>query len=128
VDVDVVSHERTESCNVFVSHGVSLGSQLAQCRVDIDGVPENDAVQNDTQRAELVFHSFPVPLEQFAAAPVEYLLGERVPSLLQVAHSFDAAPVRFAVDDRQDMEGFEDAAVSGDRLGQGGGVNGLAFR
>jgi hypothetical protein len=85
VDVDVVSHEGTESCDVFVSHGVSLGSQLAQCRVDIDRIPENDAVQNDAQRAELVFHSFPVPLEQFAAASVEYLLGERVPSFLEVA-------------------------------------------
>ena len=53
---------------------------------------------------------------------MEYLLGERVPSFLEVAHSFDAAPVRRAVDDRQDVEGLEDAAVDGDRLGQGGGV------
>jgi hypothetical protein len=121
VDVDMVSHERAEACDIFVSHGVALSAQPAEGGVDIDGVPENDAVQNDTQRAKRV-HSFPVSLEQFAAASVEYLLGERVPSFLEVAHSFDAAPVGRAVDDRQDVEGFEDAAVGGDCLGQGGGM------
>jgi hypothetical protein len=34
--------------------GVALGAQPAEGGVDIDGVPENDAVQNDTQRAKLV--------------------------------------------------------------------------
>src|SRR6266478_2139033 len=63
VDVDVASHERAEARDIFVSHGVSLGAQLVQGGVDIDGVPENDAVQDDTQRAQLVLHSFPVPLE-----------------------------------------------------------------
>ena len=114
---DVASHERAETCDIFVSHGISLGPQLVQGGVDIDGVPENDAVQNDTQRAKLILHSFPIPLEQFAAAAVEYLLGERVPSFLEVAHSLDAAPVGRAVDDLEDVEGFEDAAVGGDRLG-----------
>ena len=60
-----------------------------------------------------VFHSFAVSLEEFAAAAVEDLLGERVPSFLEVAHSFDAAPVGFAVDDLQEMEGFADAADPG---------------
>ena len=28
VDVDMVSHERAEACDVFVSHGVALGAQV----------------------------------------------------------------------------------------------------
>lgn len=107
MDVDVVSHERAEACDVFVSHGVSLGAQPVEGGVGIDGVPQNDAVQGDTQRAKLVFHSFPVSLEQFAAASVEHLLAERVPSFLQVAHSLDAAPAGWAVDDLQDVEGLK---------------------
>src|SRR6476469_580873 len=88
----------------------------------VDRIPKNDAIQNNAQSAELVLHPFPVSLEQLAPAAVEYFLGECVPSLLEVAHSFDAAPVGFAVDDRQDVEGFEDAAVGGDCLAQSGGV------
>ena len=65
VDVDMVPHKRVEACDIFVSHGVALGPQPVEGGVDIDGVPENDAVQDDTQRAKLVLHSFPVPLEQF---------------------------------------------------------------
>ena len=121
VDIDMPSHERAEPGDVFVANRISLSAQLLQRGINVDRVPENNAVQDDAQGAELVFHPFPVSLEQFASATVEYLLGERVPSLLEVAHSLDAAPVGLTVDDRQDVEGLEDAAVGGDRLAQGGG-------
>jgi hypothetical protein len=53
---------------------------------------------------------------------VEYFPSQGVSSFLEVAHSFDAAPVGFAVDDRQDVQGLEDASVGGDRLAQRGGA------
>ena len=54
VDIDMVSHERAEACDVFVSHGISLGAQLVQGSINIDRIPQNDTVQNDTQCAKLI--------------------------------------------------------------------------
>lgn len=106
----------------LIAERAAVGRQAARARGRLGGRPaklsrvqlELAWARYDAGDVTVVEIAKAVSLEQFASATVEYLLGERVPSLLEVAHSLDAAPVGLTVDDRQDVEGLEDAAVGGD--------------
>jgi hypothetical protein len=60
-------------------------------RVEVDGVPQGDAVQDQAERAELVLHAFVVRPVQLALAAVEHVPAEVVAAFLQVAHPLISA-------------------------------------
>ena len=47
--------ERRESPGIGVRNGVSIGLQLAQYRIHVARVPEHDRIDDEAQRAELIF-------------------------------------------------------------------------
>jgi hypothetical protein len=47
----MLSHERAEPGDIFVPDGIALGAQLVQSSIDIDRVPQHNAIQDDTQRS-----------------------------------------------------------------------------
>jgi hypothetical protein len=58
----VFEAERREARDIFWENFVAFCAELIECGVHIDGVPKNYEVDDDTERAELVFLSFAVSL------------------------------------------------------------------
>ena len=54
-EVQVLVDERRESPGIGVRNGVSIGLQLAQYRIQVARVPEHDRIDDEAQRAELIF-------------------------------------------------------------------------
>src|SRR5450755_996494 len=101
---------------VLVEYGVAAGAELLECGVDVDGVPQDDAVEHQVERAELVLHPLAVALIQLALGAVEHLAGERVAALLEVADPLHLAPVALVIDQMEDVEALVDPPVVLDRL------------
>ncbi len=55
MEVDVPAHVRREALEIGIEDGVAGRAQLADGVVEIDGVPQRDRVQDEAERAELVF-------------------------------------------------------------------------
>ncbi|GAA4967511.1 hypothetical protein GCM10025331_70350 [Actinoplanes utahensis] len=70
-------------------HRIALPAQSGQGEVQVDGVPQRDAVQDQAERAELVLHAVVVGAVQFAAAAVEHVPGQVVAALVEIAHALD---------------------------------------
>ncbi|OHV19249.1 hypothetical protein BBK14_29360 [Parafrankia soli] len=61
------------------------------CGGEVAGVPQHDSVEDQAQRAELVFLAFPVGLAQFPALPMEDLAGQAVAGFLEGELGVDRA-------------------------------------
>ena len=114
LDVDVFADVWREPWQIVGVDGMAIGLELGDGGVEVGGVPEGDAVEDEAEGAELVFHSFSVGLPELAFAAVEDVAGEVVAAFLEVAHLFDLPPVGLAFDESEDVQGFEDSPVTGD--------------
>jgi hypothetical protein len=85
--------ERREPGHVLLPDGVALGFELADGGVEVDGRPEGGAVEDQAERAELVFKSAFVAVVELAFLAVADLAGEGVAVLLEVADVLDVAAV-----------------------------------
>jgi len=85
VHVEVSAHVGREPHDVLVAHRIALVAQPGERGVEVDGVPQRDAVQHQSQRAELVLHALVVGATQIPAAAVEDVSGQVVAAFLQVA-------------------------------------------
>ena len=101
---------------------MAVGSEAGDGEVDVVGVPEHDAVEDEAERAELVLHAFVVALVELALLAVEDLLGEGVAAFLEVPDAFDLASVGFVVEDSEHVECLEDPPVRGDCFAERSGV------
>jgi hypothetical protein len=63
---------------------VSLQAQLVEGSLHIDCVPQDDHVNNEAQRTELILLSLPIALTQFAPLTVEDSATQTVSSLTSV--------------------------------------------
>ena len=54
-EVQVLVDERRESPDIGVRNCVSIGLQLTQYRIHVARVPEHDRIDDEAQRAELIF-------------------------------------------------------------------------
>jgi hypothetical protein len=68
--------------------------------VEVDGVPEGDRVEDQSERAELVLHPVAVAVAQFAFAAVKHRAGEVVAAFLEVAHALEATTRKMSGDCR----------------------------
>ena len=55
-------------------------SELLQDRLRVNGIPENNHIDDEPKRAELIFLSFAVPLAQFAPFTAEDDACDAVPT------------------------------------------------
>jgi hypothetical protein len=108
VDVEVVADERREPRDILISDVAAFGAELVQRGVHVAGVPEHDAVQDEAERAELVFHPLVVALVELAFLAVEDVTGEGVAGFLEVADAFDVAAVGVVIDVGEDVQALED--------------------
>jgi hypothetical protein len=127
-EVDVVVGERTEPGDVVVVDVGAFSLGGGEGSIEVDGVPQDDGVYDESERAELVFLSVSVAPPEFAAVAVADITGEGVAGLASVEGYEDGAPVFFAVDVGEQVEGFRYATELGERRGEpagaGAGVEG----
>jgi len=64
VDAHVAADERGQAGHVLVPDGVALAPELADGGVQVDGGPQHDAVQRQSEGAELVLQAALVPVVQ----------------------------------------------------------------
>ena len=53
--IDVLVYQGRQPGDIFRLHGRSLGAELLQSRINIEGVPEDDNIHHETECAKLVF-------------------------------------------------------------------------
>ena len=85
--------QRRQPSGVLVGHLVSLGAELVDGGAGVAGVPQHHGVQDQAERAKLVFLAFPVGLAQLAALAVEDLAGEPVQGFLDGEYCSCCFPV-----------------------------------
>lgn len=101
--------ERREARDIFWEDFVAFCAELIECGVHIDGVPKSYEVDDDTERAELVFLSFAVSLPELAPFPMEDDAGELMAFLAPVELDQDAAAILVIVDVTQQIESLDEA-------------------
>src|SRR5262245_39196016 len=90
-DVDVAVPVGMQPGDVLVAHRILGFPQLIEDRVEVDGVSQGDAVDDQTQCPRAGLPSGVIRLAQFSlAAAMEDMLGQALALFLQVAHPLDA--------------------------------------
>lgn len=90
---EVGAHERGQPGDVLIKDGVALGAEGRDGGVEVDGVPQDYAVQDEAEDAELVLQTAFVAVEQFALLAVADGAGQVVAAFLEVADGFDVTAV-----------------------------------
>src|SRR5438128_12006143 len=81
---DVLKAERPDSLDVLWADRQAYLLQLLQRSFDVARVPENDGIDDKTQRPKLVLLSFTVALAQFTALAVEDGTGKTMTAFTAV--------------------------------------------
>src|SRR5271165_5091896 len=63
--------KRRKSGDIRLANLVSLQAQLIEDSLHVDSVPQDDHLNNESQRTELILLSLPIPMTQFASLAVE---------------------------------------------------------
>ena len=87
-------------------HGTRLECQVREAfaaeaierRIHVDRVPQDNEIDDETKRPELVFLAFPIALPQFTALAVEDDPRELVATLAAIELDQDAAAVTLVID------------------------------
>lgn len=82
----------------------------------------DNAVQNQAQRRQLILHAVEIAAGDLAFVPVEDGAAQVMAAFLKVGLRLGLSPVGLVVGQAQDVQGFEDPPVVGDRLPQAGRV------
>lgn len=88
--------------------------ELLQCRVDVDCVPKDDDIYNQSKRSKLIFLSFTISLAELASLSVEYGSSQLMTVFAFIELLEYAATLALIVDEGERMN----AAQLGDGLCQ----------
>jgi hypothetical protein len=77
--IDVLENERGKPRQVFGLDGIAFACKLIQSSVDVKGIPQNNDVHDQAQRAQLILLPLPISLAQLSSLPVEYGAAQFVP-------------------------------------------------
>ena len=86
----------------------SFSPQLGEGRIHIDGGPQDDCVDNEAERAELVFLTFAVALPQFAPLAMENTAGQFVAAFAPIELGQNLASIGCVVDIPKRVECLDD--------------------
>ncbi len=67
----MLAAERREPGDILVTDIESLAAESVECSIHIDGVPQDDRIDDQAEGAELILLAFAVALAQLAALAVE---------------------------------------------------------
>ena len=80
----MIVDKRRKSGDIRLVNVESFQAQLIEGSLHVDRVPQDDHVNDESQRTELIFLSLPIPLTQFASLAVEDSAPQAVSSLTSV--------------------------------------------
>src|SRR2546429_537849 len=69
--IDMMMPQRREPCHIHGLHGDALGAYMLQRGFHVEGVPQDDYIDHQPERPELIFLAFPVPLPELAPLPMK---------------------------------------------------------
>jgi hypothetical protein len=93
MDSEVPADERRQASHVLIPYRVALRFELADGGVQVHRGPQNNAIQDESEDAELVLQSAFIAVVQLALLAVADLAGEGVAAFLEVADVLDVATV-----------------------------------
>ena len=82
--IDVFVAEGRKPCLVLKMYRERFSAKLIEYRIQIDGVPQNDHVDDQPKRAQLVFLTFAIALVELAALAMEHISCQAMPAFPQV--------------------------------------------
>ena len=94
----MIVDEGREAGHVLVSHLEALSSQLSEPGFDVNGVPENDHVDDESEGSELVFLPFAIAVAQFTASLIEDCPAQAVPAFSPIELADWTAPLSLGVE------------------------------
>lgn len=100
--------QRRQSCHIFFVYGIPLPAKLLQSRFHVNCIPQDNDIEHQAQGAQLVFLSLAVLLTQLATLAMKYLTGQTVAAFSSIELGQYGAPLFFAVDIGQHVQGFVD--------------------
>ena len=112
--------QRGEPLQVVLGQLVAGGAEAIDGVVDVLGVPEDEGVEREAERAELVFLAIAVGLAQLAFVAVEDDSGDAVAAFVAVETDAGLAAMLFAVDPAEQVKRLGDAAKLGNRTAEPG--------
>ena len=84
--------EGLQPCDIFIAHQKAFLPQWLQRRIHVDRIPQDDDVDHQPKRTQLILLALAVTLAQFAALAMEDGPGQAVPALATVELSEDSPP------------------------------------
>ncbi len=82
--------ERRQPGDVFVADVEPFGPQFGERRIHINSVPQNDGIDDQPERTELIFLAFAVALPQLVPLAVEDNAGQLVRAFPEISICFAA--------------------------------------
>ena len=79
---------------------------MIQRRIDIAGIPENQSIQYETKRAQLILLSLTVTLPKFTSLAMKTLTRQPMAPFTPIQLRQNAAPIRRVIDESEQVERF----------------------
>ena len=111
-------HQRGESGDILRPYREAFGAELFQRRVDVERIPENDNVQREAQRTELIFLPLAIALPQFAALSMKDGARQLMPVFASIQLSESAPPFGLIIYIGKAVNRLFNATEFSDGLGQ----------
>jgi hypothetical protein len=91
--VDVLEAERRQPGNIVGQYLVPLGPELIERRIHVNGVPEHDEVDDESERTKLVLLSLAIAQAQFSTLAMKEDAGELMASFAPIELDEDASSI-----------------------------------
>ena len=110
---------------IFIGNSVTVGPQLSDDAVDVDGVPNEHGIGKQAQATRLVHDLLVVASTERALVGEEQPSGETMAKLAAVKLKVDATTQWLVLDVAQDVKGLDRPAQGGERFGDAVGRAGV---
>ena len=96
--------ERRQPGNIVGQYLVPLGPELIERHIHVNGVPEHDEVDDESERTKLVLLSLAIALAQFSTLAMKEDAGELMASFAPIELDEDASSIAVVVDKPQQVK------------------------
>jgi hypothetical protein len=97
MDIDVLETQRSNPFHILSSSFLPVIPQFIQNILHIPGVPQNDHIDDQPKRAQLILLPLAIALTKLTTLPVKYMTGQAMPVLSTVELRLNASAILFVV-------------------------------
>jgi hypothetical protein len=114
----VFEDEGREASNILRPHRKAFCAKLVQRRVDVERIPENDNIQREAKRTQLVFLALAIVLTQFTPLSMKDGARQLVLVFPSIQLGESAPPFGLIINIGEAVNGLFNASEFSDGLGQ----------